>query len=329
MPVPLNLVVTTDPRLSDARAPLDGSVTNASVAANAAIVQSKLNLDGLIPMSWLGTTATTAAQGNLAEYFANKGQPNGYASLDGTGKVPVAQLPVGAGLGTVTSVQLTMPGQFTVTGNPITVAGTLGVTWNSIVGLSWFGNVNASSLPPSFSSAPLPVSLIPSLGTTKIVSGVFDIARIPLAVGVGPSHAAGAAPDPGSTGSVFDYLARDMTYKQIPAFGPGYQPVVPDPNLAINAGPPPYLVSITSSLSGVSLFYSINQPTSGFTPVPGNGQITLQSGQTAYVYGALVGYTNSNIVQIRAPTAPPTEVVTGDDGQTVTGDDSQPVTVGP
>jgi hypothetical protein len=46
-----------------------------------------------------GTTAGTAAQGNDsritgAEQTANKGAINGYASLDGSGKVPSAQLPV-------------------------------------------------------------------------------------------------------------------------------------------------------------------------------------------------------------------------------------------
>ena len=127
-PPPANLVLSTDPRLSDPRMPLAGSVVNASVAAGAAIDQSKLNLNGVIPPAWLGTTATTAAQGSLAEYVANKGQPNGYAALDGTGKVPSAQLPSGVGTGTVTSAGLTMPAQFAVAGGPVTGSGTLAVT---------------------------------------------------------------------------------------------------------------------------------------------------------------------------------------------------------
>lgn len=45
-----------------------------------------------------GTTSGTAAAGNdarfaSAEQSANKGQPSGYAALDGTGRVPTAQLP--------------------------------------------------------------------------------------------------------------------------------------------------------------------------------------------------------------------------------------------
>jgi len=43
-----NLVYTVDARLSDTRTPTDGSVTNAKVAAGAAIAYSKLNLTGAI-----------------------------------------------------------------------------------------------------------------------------------------------------------------------------------------------------------------------------------------------------------------------------------------
>lgn len=60
---------TTDPRLSDARNPLPGSVVNASVAANAAIDESKLSLGsdaaaGVPSRRSLGTGAQQAAAGN-------------------------------------------------------------------------------------------------------------------------------------------------------------------------------------------------------------------------------------------------------------------------
>jgi hypothetical protein len=333
IPVPPGLVVEGDPRLSDARNPIDGSVTDVSVATDAGIVQSKLNLNGLIPTNWLGTTSTTAARGSLAEYFANKAQPNGYASLDGTGKVPISQVPSGAGSGTVTSIGLAMPAHFAITGSPVTTSGVISVAWVNIAAVSWLGNANATAQPPAFNINPLPVALIPSLATNKIVSGVFDPARLPIAVGVGVSHAPGAAPDPGSTGSVFDYLARDMTYKQLPVFGPGYQPKVQDPIISINVlGAPPYTATIVSPLPGASLFYSINSPSGGFQPVPDNGQVLVFTGQTIYAYGAKVGYTNSNIVYKAAPIAPPGEHVTvvGDGGiEDVLGDDGLFVTVGP
>jgi hypothetical protein len=331
IPPPPDLVIEGDPRLSDARAPLPGSVTNVSVAATAAIVQSKLDLNGDIPISWLGTTSGDAAQGDLAEYHFNKDQPNGYASLDGTGHLPVSELPLGGGTGTITSIGLTMPGTFGVTGSPVTASGIISVSWNAVPDGSWFGNSTGSSAAPAFNTAPIPLSLVPNLDASQVTSGVFAAARIPLAVGVGAGHAPGAAPDPGATGSELDYLGRDMTYHPVPSFGPGYQPVVPSPVLAINTGPPPYLVSVISSLEGVSMFYAINHPIPGaFSPVPDDGIIELQLGQRAYCYSAKAGYTNSPLVYIDAPVAPRRTRYRGDlFNAIVTGDDSQSVTVGP
>ena len=52
-PVPPPLIGTDDPRLSDPRPMLDGSVFNISVADDAGIQQSKLNLNGTIPPNYL------------------------------------------------------------------------------------------------------------------------------------------------------------------------------------------------------------------------------------------------------------------------------------
>lgn len=73
------LVLTGDARLSDTRTPTDGSVTNAKVAANAAIVESKLSLAsdaaaGTASRRTLGTGAAQAAAGDHAHsgtYIAN------------------------------------------------------------------------------------------------------------------------------------------------------------------------------------------------------------------------------------------------------------------
>ena len=221
-PAPSNLVATTDPRMSDARIPLDGSVTNAKVASGAAITQDKLNLNGSIPPAWLGSSSGQAGSGNLTEYLAHKGQPNGYASLDGSGKVPAGQMPVGAGFGTVTSVGLAVPGTFTMTGDPspITGAGAFAFDWISQAAEAWFGNPFAFPAAPQFNTAPLPVGLIPSLDASILTTGTLLAVLLPIAVGLGIGHAAGAVPDPGdgSGGALAtDYLARDMSYKPIPA----------------------------------------------------------------------------------------------------------------
>ncbi|HET7630299.1 MAG TPA: hypothetical protein VFK03_02905, partial [Candidatus Saccharimonadales bacterium] len=77
------VVVDTDVRLVDQRVPLDDSVTDVKIPAGAGIAQSKI----------ANLTTDLASK----ESAANKGVAGGYASLDGSGKVPSAQLPVMAG----------------------------------------------------------------------------------------------------------------------------------------------------------------------------------------------------------------------------------------
>jgi hypothetical protein len=300
IPTPGNLVTSTDPRLTDQRVPLDNSVTNAKVAAGAAIQQDKLLLTGDIPVSWLGTTATTAAQGNLAEFKTNKNNPNGYAGLDNNGHVPPEQLPPDIGTGTVTSIGLAMPSQFGITGSPVTTSGTITAAWNNVASFSWFGNPTGSPAAPTFNTTPLPVSLIPGLDANKIITGTIDPARLPPAIGVGVGHSSGAVPDPGLGGAASDYLGRDMLYHSIPTIGPAYQPVVPDPVLTPTTNPGDVIVSISESLSGTALFYKIT-PAIIYTEIgssPSSGTLTLPAGQTLSVYGAKSGYNNSNIVTL-------------------------------
>jgi hypothetical protein len=291
--LPDGLVGTDDPRLSDARAPLDGSVTDASVAFLAGIVQSKLNLNGTIPPLWLGTDATHAANGSLVEYMANKGQPGGYAALDGTGKVPIGQLPNDIGTGTVTSVGLVMPADFSVAGTPVTTTGTITVTWASVPNGTWFGNATGGSAVPSFQTTPITTSMVPPLPASKIVTGTIDMARLPIAIGVGSSSSSGLVPDPGPTGNATDYLARDMTYKPVPSIGPSYQPVADSPVIVpLNAGSD-VVVGISSPLTGASLFYNING--ADYAPAPSGMTVHVLTGETINVYAAKAGYTNSDV----------------------------------
>lgn len=221
-PVPASFCATGDSRLSDARVPTDGSVTNAKVNASAAIAQTKLALTGAIPPSFLGTTSTTAVQGDLGELLSHKAQANGYASLDGTGKIPSGQLPALSGTGTVTSVALSVPAILSVSGSPVTTNGTLAVTLANAAATTWFGNATGGATTPSFNATAIPTSLIPSLDAAKITTGTFNTSRIPVMVGVGGSHAPGAVPDPGASGTATDYLARDGTFK---AIATGGQPI--------------------------------------------------------------------------------------------------------
>lgn len=81
-------------------------------------------VNGVISVT-VGTTSGTVAAGNhthsIYEQNANKGQANGYASLDGTGKVPSAQLPGAAAITgividgtTVTSPHTILPTEMVV-----------------------------------------------------------------------------------------------------------------------------------------------------------------------------------------------------------------------
>lgn len=305
-PPPLNLATSDHVGLTDSRPPLPGSVTNDSVAADAAIDQVKLNLNGQIPSAWLGTSSGTAAQGDLAEYVANKNQPGGYAGLDGSGKIPSANLPPDTGVGSVTSVGLIMPTtEFGVAGSPVTGAGTLEVTWRGAPEFSWFGNKEGLPGQPQFYVDPLPVSLIPNIDAAIVTSGVFDPARLPIAVGVGPSHAPGAVPDPGSTGDTTDYLARDMSYKAIPVLGPGYQPQLPDVVLSSSSAiTGPITVTPTSTVSDVTFFYSLTSATADFVEFPEVGYLSLAAGATMWAYSARPGYINSDVVTLTNTNAP-------------------------
>src|SRR4030095_11134189 len=106
---------------------------------------------------------------------------NGYAPLDGAGKVPAVNLPDGFGTGTVTSVGVTMPAEFSVTGSPVTTVGTIAIAWALAPASSWFGNKDVSPAIPAFYTTPIPVGLIPNLDATKITSGLVNAARLPIA----------------------------------------------------------------------------------------------------------------------------------------------------
>jgi len=89
-----------------------------------------------------------------------------YAALKNKPSIPA---------GTVTSVGLTAPSIFTVTGTPVTTAGTLGLSLASQSANTVFA-VGATAGEPSFMA--LTEAHIPSLPTSKITSGTFATARL-------------------------------------------------------------------------------------------------------------------------------------------------------
>jgi hypothetical protein len=78
--------------------------------------------------------------------------------------------------GTVSSVALSLPGMFTVSGSPITSTGTLTATLASQSAGLVFASPSGSSGAPTFRA--LTSSEIPSLDAAKITSGAFNTARL-------------------------------------------------------------------------------------------------------------------------------------------------------
>jgi hypothetical protein len=132
------------------------------------------------------------------------GQANGIAGLGSDGKVPAAQLPASATTGgTVTSVGLSTPGVlFSVSGSPVTGAGTLTLTLIAqAVNTVFAGPASGGSGAPTFRG--------------------LVAADLPIMGASGTGHAAGAVPDPGSTAGTVRYLREDGTWQVPPGTATG------------------------------------------------------------------------------------------------------------
>ena len=94
-------------------------ITRITNAGNAAFAQVAVDLK---------TAAVTGTSGGVGAGNAMLSATTAGLYLSLNGAAPVA---LGAGGGTVTSVALTAPAQFAVTGTPITSSGTLAIAWNT------------------------------------------------------------------------------------------------------------------------------------------------------------------------------------------------------
>jgi len=169
----------------------------------AAWLDSYWHKDESIPMSSVSgledalNNTATADQIELLneakEDKSNKGNANGYASLDGDGKVPLAQLPSGSS-GTVTSVGALAP-LFTVA-NATTTPSFTAINQNA--NLIYAGPTSGGAAAPSFRA--LVAADIPSIDASKITTGVFNIAQIPAAALERVYVYAGGATTPQSAG---------------------------------------------------------------------------------------------------------------------------------
>lgn len=95
----------------------------------------------------------------------------GYLAFTSTGDL----ITVAAGSGTVTSVALSLPAIFTVSGSPVTTSGTLSATLASQTANTIFAAPNGTAGAPTFRT--LVAADIPSLDTAKITTGTFGVDR--------------------------------------------------------------------------------------------------------------------------------------------------------
>lgn len=373
-PVPEPLVGIDDLRLQDDRLMLPGTIHNVHVASYADIQQHKLKLDGSLPPNYLiprgdelvfvgalpgstefvtgddglpvtvgGTVRSPfhAVPGDMAQFKAEKGQPNGYVPLDNNGRMPIAHYPIGAGSGTVTFFGLDLAQSYLIPEPDEVRQGSVVMDseWFLIAPTQWLGRVTGAetempeSLPPGtgpnvgdrgppgrpeFTSSQFYPSMIRNLDAAKITSGVFAHQRLPIARGVGPEHAPGAVPDPGPDPgfNADDFLGRNMEYQ---VFRPDilYQPRVPKPTLFFVpaggiSGPTPGGTPTPSTESG-SVIVTISDSlaeTKLFWRLAAP-EITLFRPYTEpffiarpaqiEAYGAKLGYNNSNHASLVIP----------------------------
>ena len=187
---------------------LTNSITNADVSPTADIAYSKLNLedsivDGdvapgaaiqgtkILPQFGAqnirtsatleldnGTyiTALAPASGGQTENLtirlpSNNGSPNAILSTDGAGNLSWSS----AGSGSVTSVSLSAPAEFIISGSPVTTAGTLTLTKaNQAANQVYAGPTTGAAAQPSFRS--LVLADLPAL--TKADVGLDQVANV-------------------------------------------------------------------------------------------------------------------------------------------------------
>lgn len=309
-PIPSTLVESDDPRLSDPRNVTNGSVTNAKVSDTAAIVQSKLNLNGNIPPLWTSHDQGDAAPGNLAEYTSNKDVANGYPGLDADGHLDLAVLPfTGPQSGTVTIINIDVPDEL----KTIPTTGGQRFGWNDVSDSSWLG-VNgpspgfSSEYNPTFITKQIPLDLIPDLDAAQFTTGIFDVHRLPIMKGLGMGHAKGIAPNPGdgksSQSDKTDYLARDGTYKTIYS-DKDPQPMAPHVQITfLSFYRDQVYIQIRHRLKKGRLFYRVGPSVSNEYQESLQNPLVLLLDPEKIVsaYVAKAGYNNSRISQFVVPT---------------------------
>ena len=137
------------------------------------------------------TTFVSGGPTNIGKTFLCDSLAGGTINVD-----PVNWIVFSSGLGTVTSVGLTMPAPFTVASSPVTTSGTLAVSLSAqTANLVFAGPVGGGAATPAFRN--LAATDIPNIDASAVTSGTFTANRIPTALN---SHTfTGITPDTDAT----------------------------------------------------------------------------------------------------------------------------------
>ncbi|KVU46546.1 hypothetical protein WK69_13545 [Burkholderia ubonensis] len=209
--------------------------------------------------------------GSVPLYSVVTGASQATSYLDYRSYQPSA---TGGGTGTVTSVGLSMPTQFSVANSPVTSSGTLAVTWAN-------ATANQVLAGPASGAAAAP--------TIRALVG----ADIPPFTGSGASHTTGGVPDPGATVGSTKFLREDATWAVPPGSGGGGGTVT---DVAASGGVETTLASnadITSS-GGVRANRLPNVVTSAHTFVTGDRGAAIITNSSSAVTQTLPAATGSS-----------------------------------
>lgn len=211
---------------ADATWDVPSGTSTGTVTSVNATVPAELSVSG-VPITTSGTIAITKANESANTVWA--GPTTGAAAQPTFRALVTADMP--AGTGTVTSVGLTVPTEFSVSGSPVTGSGTLAVTKaNESANTVWAGPTSGGAAAPTFRAlvaADIPggTGTVTSIATTAPITGgtITTTGTIGISdfVASGASHASGAVPDPGSTAGTTKFLCEDATFKTVPSTAGG------------------------------------------------------------------------------------------------------------
>lgn len=200
-----------------------------TVTSVAATVPAEFSVSGS-PITGSGTLAITKANESANTVWA--GPTTGAAAQPTFRSLVTADMP--AGTGTVTSVNASVPAEFSVSGVPITGTGTIAITKaNETANTVWAGPTTGAAAQPTFRalvaadipSLPYGTGTVTSVATASPITGgtITTTGTIGINdfVASGASHARGAVPDPGVSAGSTKFLCENATWAVPPGTGSG------------------------------------------------------------------------------------------------------------